>query len=259
MNNQAYGSDLSALVDAYSGLEPLDGDQDEAIPNAWTPAHVMARLVDAYDVLRRSAIVVGPANARGFWPTIIHDVADQFDAQTWAQRDKDLAAESERRGARPTSLECSRMDHAIGWAARYLSDSPVFADAIGLWASSKALGFSVEKVIATRRKMAAPIRDRMQEQENASKALAFRQAEANIIGWHRRKVAFVTDRDQIAQWATKAHIRRAEAFAIAIPARISLSQAMPGKVMSRTSLDAYRKQAASIIAEGLNRDGVQVW
>ena len=86
MSGAPMADDLEARLEALRGAELGEG----ALPALWTPEHVRLRLVDGFDVLRRErGARVGPVEPRAAWPSVLQDVIESFDAQTWAQKARD--------------------------------------------------------------------------------------------------------------------------------------------------------------------------
>lgn len=265
MSGAPMADDLEARLEALRGAEEGDG----ALPALWTPEHVRLRLVDGFDVLRRErGARVGPVEPRAAWPSVLQDVIESFDAQTWAQKARDAEEWARRRGERPTSLEIWRSDQALSWAATYLADQPLAADALQLWAEAEAAGrirtVPAEKIIAKilrdRKALAEKRVAPMRRHEAATCDAARRQLDAEVAAWSAKRLALAgDDAERRARIASNAQIRLHRGEEKLKPAAIPTSAGLPGKIIGRTALDLYRKQGEAAISAGLNRDGVSVW
>ncbi len=78
-------------------------------PSEWTPRHVAVRLIEAHDVLRRLPMADMPCAHGSIWPAY--------------KQDPRLGEPDERRViVRPSAAEIARMNEAIVWPMRFLSD-----------------------------------------------------------------------------------------------------------------------------------------
>ena len=257
MSGAPMADDLEARLEALRGVEMGDG----ALPALWTPEHVRLRLVEGFDVLRRErGARVGPVEPRAAWPSVLQDVIESFDAQTWAQKARDAEEWARRRGERPTSLEIWRSDQALSWAAAYLADQPLAADALQLWAYAEAFGLDVAPILRARKALAEKRVAPMRRHEAATCDAARRQLDAEVAAWSAKRLALAgDDAERRERIASNAQIRLHRGEEKLKPAAIPTSAGLPGKIIGRTALDLYRKQGEAAISAGLNRDGVSVW
>jgi len=257
--------EIADLAEAY-GAE-VDPDNPDVVPRLWTPAHVMLRMTEAFEVLRRSGVQAGPGQARGFWPAIIQQFEDLRELQAWRERQEQMARESGDDRKRPSLDECTNRDKALRWQWTYLSGHSLASDAFGLAAYSTACGFAPAKVLSSRLKRAKAMCALAQRDENKSMAMARKCADSEVARWYdERKAKAISETadpddraDRLARLLSNAHIRRARAFDALKPAIIKPEDMMPGKVMRPKAYDRYRLLGATMIARGLNRDGVATW
>lgn len=256
-----FTDDLRSRMDAVG--------EDDAIPTQWTPEHVGARLIEAFDVLARSGARVGPRQHANGWPAMVHEFSDLVDAQARA------LAEKERQQAissRPTSEELSRMNEALAWPMAYLDGSPMQADALMLWSYASALGRDMAAMLAARKKRATAMASSMMARANADphdgdcrsitdqwRAALRRQIAGEVLDALNVRLASAprTDHDSIIKGARDDLKARCKA-AGCMPHRFRPRDAMPNRVMSRTWLDQNRKMAMAAISAGLRRARVAV-
>ena len=117
------------------------------VPDNWTDAHVMARMIEAAKVCRAMPMQnISPAEGAGFWPRYPYEWEDLL-AQ---EENVDLDPLPER--YRPSAEEISKMNEAIGWPLKYLFELPHYAKAATSFAMGKACGMA-ERRIAKREGM----------------------------------------------------------------------------------------------------------
>jgi len=159
------GSSLAELAEAYA---------EGAIPSKWTPTQVELRLVEAYDVIRRTPMRIGPKVYGSAWPAILREVDEiereleelarmsrsayeELIAQRQDLREAIEIRRTEQQDAAdraaqvPSAAEASRADEALGWCLSYLQECQMEADAIQLWAKCTAFDISPEGVLRRRR------------------------------------------------------------------------------------------------------------
>lgn len=256
----AYG--LAALSRAYAGVD------DGAAPTIWTPAQVNIRLIEAFTVVLKTAGSVGPRQFGNGWPAVLREFEDYI-GYDHAQYMQDRRVEIGREAARKfTSAELSRSDEAINWASRYLSGDPVLADAIQLWAWSKARGLKIERILRRRRVVADRLRDLSAAEANARRDVAMRatrrEIAAKYAGWANERLATAPDTGYAAriraaarELARKALLEAERALPRPSTA-IRRSAVMPGRVFTNQWLDVKRKEAAAVLASALRGAGVPV-
>ena len=224
-------------------------------PTAWTPEHVQARLVEAFDILARSGTRVGPRQHANGWPAMVHEFADLVDAQARALAEKER---QQNRAARPTADELSRMNEALAWPMAHLEGKPLQADALMLWAYATALGRDMAAMLHQRKKRASALAEEMMRRRNALPHAGDCRSIADQ--WRaalRRQIARDVAASIPAADAPATFRARCEA-ANCLPYRVQPHEAMPGRCLSRTNLDRQRKVAAAAVAAGLRRQGVAV-
>lgn len=248
---------------------------EAAIPAAWTPEHVQARLVEAFDILARSGTRVGPRQHANGWPAMVHEFADLVDAQARAIAEKEKQQE---RAARPTADELSRMNEALAWPLHHLDGRPLQSDALMLWAYATALDRDMAAMLHARKKRATALADEMARRHNApphrdDKGVVKDTRDPAVLEAYERRAAIAREVAELANVEmaraslTKHAEIRAQARAAFLdrcreagcpPLQIKPHEAMPGRCLSRTNLDRQRKVAAAAVATGLRRAGVAV-
>jgi hypothetical protein len=247
---------VAELAEAYA-----NGD----IPSVWTPAHVQARLVEAFDVLKRTPARIGPATGGNGWPQIVRDFAELIDEEKYAdalatgqsrtiegmldlmeQEAKEILTREAHadlaRSKLPTALEASKADEALAWGMEHLQGAPLQSHALHFWALCQAMNWK-----------AAPI-------------LRKRAVRADAMVSYRRE----RQRSEIiAKWTAWANeglggrLRRAEAINQAavdlagLP-RVRRSDVMPDRVFTKQWLDINRKRGAALLAKRLADAKVRV-
>lgn len=256
---EGWVTDLQERVDAIG-----EGD----IPLAWTPEHVGARLIEAYETLRISSGHVGPKAFGNGWPEMMREFADLVDPDA----QKNHAAERSSSRDRPSSETISRMNEALGWPRRFLDGEPLLADALMLWTYAKALDLDMARLLHSRKKRATALAEEMERRANAP----VRQHDTRSIAHQWRVEARRQCAVEAAAWANERlqgqpadqHVatreQARERFATrcrelnCLPLRFQPKDAMPNRVMARTTLDRLRKQAMQIVATRIRRAGVAV-
>lgn len=258
--------DLSDLEEAYAA-------DDSPIPAIWTPSWVQTRLIEAFDVLLRSPMNIGPAKVGNGLPQIIRDFAELIDqtkleeaertgqnrtvqnllelmdAETQKIVREDLDAKVRRESKMPTSGETSRSEEALGWWLRFVGEAqPLAGDALHTWVLSKAGGFKIAPLLRLRvlaaDAMIAETQKRVRR-EVARKWLAWAKDQKGardypeVVEEARRQVA----------WEFALIGRRGS------PWRVDV---MPGKIFTAQRLDYHRKKGAALLAKALRRAGVGV-
>ena len=252
--------------DIRSRIEAVGEDET---PTQWTPEHVGKRLTEAFDVLSRYSVRVGPKKYGNGWPAMIHEFSDMVDAQARALADKER---QQAITSRPTSDEVSRMDEALRWSMNYLADLPMPADALMLWAYAKALHRDMDGMLHQRKKRAMALASGMMKRANADphhgdcrsladqwRAALRRQLAREVMDALNAKLAEIPkDEHEAAIKSAHEDMKARCKTANCLPYRFRPRDAMPNRVMTRTWLDHNRKIAAAAIAKGLRRAAVPV-
>lgn len=235
------GEDFAALVQAHATAEL--GDDEDALPTSWTPALVQQRMVEAFDTLARTVGRVGPKPFGGCWPGHI----------------RDYPPESTSDRSAPGAHMISRAEEALMWPLLFLKGEPKQSDALMLFCSAKADGDAVVRILrdrATRGKVGAEavIRHNKARRGALARAVASR-VNQRMAALDRRTLAA---RIAIIREKALDDLRAAIEGEGGLPLDLRPSDVMPGKVLSRTRLDHFRKLAAATIARALNEGGVVV-
>jgi hypothetical protein len=110
---------------------PLSGHEaPQYIPDVWYGFHVGLRLVEALRTLQQMPMNGHPQAFGNSWPAYAIEFSERSgyeDDEAWK---KDQAAERNRIRPRPSSIEISRMELAIGWPIQYLRDLPQLLSAV---------------------------------------------------------------------------------------------------------------------------------
>lgn len=259
-------SDLSARISAVG-----EGD----IPTEWTPEHVGTRMVEAFEILGRSGGRVGPGRFGNGWPAMVQEYADLVDQQAreLAEREKQQAI-----AARPSSDEVSRLNEALRWPMDHLDGMALPADALMLWAYARATGRDMDGMLHHRKKRATALASEMMRRANAdphfdpdgimretrspevlARNALRKQIASEIVGALNARLAAVPkgEHPALIKAAHDALRNRCRAEGC-LPTVYRPRDAVPGRVMARTTLDRYRKIAAAAIASRLRRSGVSV-
>jgi hypothetical protein len=126
---------------------PLDGvPPPHEVPSTWNAGHVAYRMIAAYRVLYGSSERIGPRAYGAPWPAVLREFSDYVDEAARLR----LAKEETRSRRRWPADEIAKADEALAWPMQYLGDSPRRADALALWASSKARGRSLSRFLYRR-------------------------------------------------------------------------------------------------------------
>jgi hypothetical protein len=182
-------NDLASRVAAYLGVA------DDEAPRFWTPEVVAARMVEAYEVLARRSVIVGPKEFGCMWPAVLQDPPALAELPLWLAIRKEWEAGVAAAANRPSSLEIDRSNEALSWCAEQLTADPRLADALSFWAFCRAVGIPLRKALHRR------------------KSRAERLASARGIGRGRRGATPVDERAREAARAivTTANIMIAQA------------------------------------------------
>ena len=282
--------EMADLAQAYAS-----SSVDAPAPTRWTPAQVQLRLVEAFDVLRRTPMKIGPRGSSGAWPAILIEWEDLVDESTrervkarveaglyppsfqilWEEwvdpltkgyLSADADEKIRRDTGRPSSFEIDRADEAMNWCARYLGDEPLKADALHLHSFCIALDLKMAKLLRRRTLRADALVVRRQAEEDAARERRRKNMAAEALQWRARRLADdsggVLTEERIANITANARIRLQRelerAAADVKPIKVRRGDVWPGKVFTRWRVDHWRKEAAAAIAAALNRDKVAV-
>jgi hypothetical protein len=129
-------------VDDWS-WNPLDGvPAPEYIPASWDGPQVGKRLIEAFGTLRRLPWSNGPKAFGNSWPAYEYEWSD-LNSQEQADDDQKrrLAEARNRVRTRPSANDVTRMEAALGWAARYLTDIDREERRDGVHSLARVVGF----------------------------------------------------------------------------------------------------------------------
>lgn len=276
-------NDLGTLVLAYGSVE------DDAPPLLWTATQVQIRLVDAFKVVMKTVSRPGPRAFGNSLPDVVREFADyagRHEAEgerleKWMQD-----VEMSRRNDEFSALQFDLADEAITWASRFLSDSPMLADALQVWALgvSRGLGEKGFAKLLRRRALAADAMVERRKQDAPDKIIIYEQeseqAARKIAAWANsalaREHAELTRplrrdekrRTSIEVRKAKARIKMAAHImfrreikvvkAVEREVRIHRVDVMPNRIFSVRNLDRYRKLGAILLAERLGKNNVLI-
>jgi hypothetical protein len=247
-----YSHDLSRADDELS-RDLSRRDEPEGpyeVPPLWNAGHVAHRLIHAFDVLMATTGRIAPSAYGGGWPTALREFSDLIDEQAMKAA-RDAFAENLRR---PTAEEISMSDEALAWPMTYASHEPMACDAVLLWAMCKAGGFSIAGVLRERNVKAKAMAARMATAElQRAKAPLLDEARALLARAQDLKARGESD-PEIGRQGQEI---KDQIQAIRAPLILPW-QALPEKILSRTSLDRYLPAGLSYLAEQLHRAHVPV-
>lgn len=241
-------------------------------PPFWTPEHVAHRLIHAFDVLMATTGRIAPSSYGGGWPTALREFSDLIDEQSMNAA-REAYAENLRR---PTAEEISMSDEALAWPLKYAAHEPMACDAVLLWSLCKAGSFSIAALLRERTvkakamamRMAAAEWEKMrpiwepisrQRKQVIIEAGQWRQAQAVALGLNAMREA---DKEQTwADLTAQMRVRISkglDAHPMPMKPVVLPWQAMPEKVLSRTTLDRYLPAGLAYLAEQLHRARIPV-
>jgi hypothetical protein len=253
---------LRDLARAYA-----DTTEGDPAPTVWTPAQVQLRLVDAFGVLRRSPMMIGPHGYKTAWPAIVQEMPALAELEEWTRLRAEWEKEVEDRADRPTSVEIEMAEEALGWGMRYLRDAPLLSDALHLYALCTAFRLNMARLLRKRCLRAAVLIKRRQKDENRTRAARRLDLASAALAWRNRRLSDAAERGVLTverkeRITANARIRLERALHDAGPAVqqiiVRRGDVMPGKVFTRVRLNVWRKEGAAVVAKALRRDKVQV-
>lgn len=235
-------------VDAYYAQQ--DGGVD--LPSTWSPEHVMARMVEAFETLFRAGGTIGPQAFGSNWPSIVREFAELIDAQAYAEHQR----EGGKVRLRPTVEDISRMEEALAWPVLYLSDIAIAADALNLWAACKARETSIKAVLRLRNQEAVRVACLREKDENAKRDAERKAVARDVAIWADARISQSDGTAGArARIIANAQIRLERALSskgiLAARVFVKPSAVMPDKVISQTSMDRWRMVAANTICGNL--------
>ncbi|KLK91408.1 hypothetical protein AA309_20115 [Microvirga vignae] len=219
---------------------PLDGvPPPEEVPSTWDAGHVAFRLTRAFEVMRDLPGGTGPLSGGGAtWPAMLLEYAGEVD-EDYVPRPR-----------WPASV-ISMADEALAWPIVHLTDEPMRADAVLVWAFCKATKRSIAKSLRGRVARARAIASRMQDGENGRRSELRAALARQVAAWANERLVGVTDPERVAAIKHNAHIRFEREIADLHPVQIAPHQAMPSRILSRASLDRYLPSALEMLADRL--------
>jgi hypothetical protein len=123
-------------------------------PETWTAAHVLHRLINAFAVLSRMRIKVGPCGYGSGWPQYKIEEGDKnlrwtdIGAETAEEKRARIAdddrLENERNPPRPNKMEIEMMDEAFFWPVKFIGPNAKEI-AIMHWSRARARDEQYEK------------------------------------------------------------------------------------------------------------------
>lgn len=118
--------------------------QRRRVPKNWSWPHVMGRLEEAFRTLRRLPTWEGP---RGYINSMPHYVYDRADLNSQLETDEiqRMAQRRNRVRINPSQDEMTRMEEAIWWPTKYLSQAEDLARAVNLSAMWVANDADIDK------------------------------------------------------------------------------------------------------------------
>jgi hypothetical protein len=274
-------------------VAPEDDETDDPVirPLEWTAEYVSARLIHACKVIEASVSIPRPARERTVWPQAIggwRSLLDEDEQRFAIERERRLHARQKKRGAldlrgidwrkyvptdvvraveadaadaaarqpeQPSQLELAYADEAIHWPVQFLSDEPLWADALMVWAWTKATRRSLEKMLRARNRRAEDMIQFRVREETAARALRKQRLAAEVLAWGRGQIVGATSEDRAAilramQERLQSAIH-AEGLNAPLP-KLKPEDVAPGEVYTRKAIDTFRAKASARIARALH-------
>lgn len=258
----------------------------------WTPEMVVDRLIEAFDVLARTPLRIGPQSYGSAWPEMrmIADDQDFYDLSKLKKMDRAVyeaamrrriealavevrtAAQHEEadRPPAPSAQETSRAEEALRWPWLYLRDHPLEADGLQLYCRCSAIHLSVSAALRQRCVTAdGVVEDReaakiFEERRDKSiqKEVRSRVEKADLRARARQVEIDAIGRES-AEEAIDAIMRTVEEVETTHSGlkqegqktvKVRRQDVMPNKVLTRRALDSARKSGAQRIAKSLNKE-----
>jgi hypothetical protein len=262
MNDSARFS-FESYIEAYAE----EGD----IPAIWTPEHVTYRLVEVFDVLRRTPMRYLPKVYGNAWPTMVREYSDMVDTEKLAEAlvtgqtvtargmvqdaeaearriaEQEAAEEVERKSKIPLPDEVSRAEEAMCWSMTYLQRRPMQADGLQAWAFCTAGNIPIDVFLRARTAIADAMvhRRKWDSLRNSARMIADR---ANSM--------MELDPKSVPSIRARAHAAFKEVAALKLT--VQRKDVWPDRVFTQRWLHICRKEGAEEIAFRLRRDGVGV-
>lgn len=120
-------------------------EQNEPIPELWTPDHLSRRLVEAFTVLRRLPRVKGPRTPGNHGPAYMHDWADRLAQVEDPEILKEHQAEQNRDRSQPSALDIQHMEMCNEFLRSFRDQDELGALVLARWALASAFGQSVAR------------------------------------------------------------------------------------------------------------------
>lgn len=137
----------SELIRAIRNESPVGPSHLPAkpTPTTWSVVHVYDRIEEAYEILRRIPMATRPPGYANSMPKAYrHDFVDLVgQIETGALAAREQERNRVRLGA--SAAQIRRMEEALGWPARYLTDKPEVARAVGLCALWSVMKVDVDR------------------------------------------------------------------------------------------------------------------
>ena len=254
-------NDMAFLAAAYG---------DGTTPKFWTPGHVMVRLTEMFDVIRRTPMRLGPSAFGSNWPQMVRDYSDMLDARKHAEAilsgsvetvrrmeedakaehqrilEEDAVEDAARKVNHPLPDETSRADEAMGWCLTYLQNRQQLADAIQVWAYCTAEKIDIPQFLRARADLADAMvmRRRKEILREIARDTADEANERMERAPHMAPAIRALAHTGFRAAAATVFVRRRDVW--------------PDRVFSRTRIDTCRREAAEVISIHLGRDGVGV-
>jgi len=217
-------------------------------PIDWNEGWVLWRMSQAYAVLAALPSTAGPKRVGSAWPSIYRDLEEVKAGMVCREQLR----------WRPSATDVSMMEEALLWPMLHLTDTPMLADSITLWASCHATGREVATILRRRKMKVAHLVAQRQITEDAARLKARRAAATECALWANQRLSAAATQAQKDAIRHNAHIRFERATSPIRDVKITAAEVDKTRVTSRTNLDRWRKQAAKIIAANLTKEHVPV-
>ena len=247
MSRRDFG-DVTPAVEPFGSIAPA-GEP----PLVWTPEHVAARMIEAFETLLETSGSVGPRRHANGWPAMLQEFSDLVDEEAMKHA-REAFARSRRR---PSQAQISKMDEALLWPLRYGRDIPLACDAVLIWSLCKAARISIAGTLRRRVALAKRIAGNMQRAEvERCQAAKRRETGERHLGIRDRSAKGYTEgRRRLINQAAARHADVTRKFT---PVTVTPHDATPEKVLSRTTLDRHLPHGLRTLSNRLSEAGVIV-
>lgn len=241
---------MNALDHKFNALE---GETESVVPDAWNPGHIAFRVIQGFEVLSSMTLRVGPAQYGTSWPMVLQEFSELTEEDARAEARNAFAQNYRQRW---TGEDVKRAYEALEWPLRFLQDYPQRGDALLLWAFCKANKRSINKALRTRAQRAGQLAQAATAQENAHRARKRQELTRKVLDNANRAIAANPSAALDVKAAAVAYF--ADHSAALRDVVIRPGDVVPGRVLTRTTLDRHLQPALATLVLRLTNAGVPV-